>query len=109
MARQHAALLVDEDRDVESEGRNAVGDAGDLPGGMHARVSLVRDEGVEGQPADRKPRGRSIPIGHEGLPFIGSEAVRQNPRSAKLRIVFASPRAIKNEKRTKRYFLLRVK
>jgi hypothetical protein len=33
VARQHAALLVDEDRDVEPEGRNAVGDAGDLPGG----------------------------------------------------------------------------
>ena len=31
VAREHAAALVDEDRDIEPERRDAVGDAGDLP------------------------------------------------------------------------------
>ena len=60
MAREDAAFLVDEDRDVEPEGRDAVGDAGDLAGDMNARVSRIGRQSLDRQPADRDPRGRSF-------------------------------------------------
>jgi len=41
MARQNGARAVDQNRDVEPEGRNAVGDAGDLAGAMNARVFWI--------------------------------------------------------------------
>ena len=53
MTRQHAALLIHQYRDVEAERRDAVGDAGDLPGGMNARISLIGRQRLDRQPADR--------------------------------------------------------
>jgi hypothetical protein len=41
--------------DVEPERRDAVGDAGDLPGGMNARVSPLGPQSLGRQPADRNP------------------------------------------------------
>ena len=52
MARQNGALAVDQNRDVEPEGRNAVGDAGDLAGAMNARVSWIGRQTLDRQPAD---------------------------------------------------------
>ena len=53
MARKDPALFVDKNRDVEPERRDAVGDAGDLPGDMNARVSLIGPQSLDRQPADR--------------------------------------------------------
>ena len=67
MTREDAALRVDENRDVEPERRDAVGDAGDLPGGMNARVSLIGPQSLDRQPADRNPLARfSYYDGHSG-------------------------------------------
>ena len=58
VARDDAALAVDQDRDVEAERRDAVGDAGDLADRMQAGVAGVGLERLDRQPADLDPRGR---------------------------------------------------
>ena len=69
VTRQHPALPVDQNGRVEAEGRDAVGDAGDLASRVYARVSGIGRERVRGKPADMKPRGRLIATGHEDCPL----------------------------------------
>jgi hypothetical protein len=58
VTREDCALLVDENRDIEPERCDALGDAGDLLVGVDARVSLIRPQRLDQQPAHRNPLGR---------------------------------------------------
>ena len=100
MVGEDAAFFIDEDRDVEPERRDAVGDAGDLAGGMNARVAGIGRQRLDRQPAHRNARGRLIPIGHEVLALYGFESgsqVRFHQRSFRLS---EFPLLVKNENRT---------
>jgi hypothetical protein len=99
VTREHAALPVDQNGRVEAEGRDAVGDARDLASRVYARVSGIGRERVRGQPADMKPRGRLIAMSLESCPLSVPGRLTK-PRSAKPRILSASPQSLKNKRRT---------
>ncbi len=57
VARDDAALAVDQDRHIEAERLDAVGDPPHLALRMQARVARVGLERLDRQPAHRDPRG----------------------------------------------------
>lgn len=55
MSRDHAIVLVDEDRRVEAERLDAVGDCGDLLPLVPPRIVRVRNDRPEGRIGDDRP------------------------------------------------------